>query len=254
MHLVTATLKIYRDAALTAGRAFTRSAWALLALLLMSPALVLVTIAVAPMGFFGGLIVSLVTAAAAGTYMGTLQDALAARKSMGPDVLRANLARYTWDIIGVLFPLWILSLLLQLAGVPSVVTLVVEVALFVACNPVPEMVGRARSGGVELLRDAGRYMLDNGLEWFLPQAALVGVLWLVVPIDVTELLGLFGPRFGFVHAGSLPFGMLGRGAVSWALGLGLVAAVHLVMLFRGALYERLGSGGRRARAWRERAG
>jgi hypothetical protein len=37
-----------------------------------------------------------------------------------------------------------------------------------------------------------------------------------------------------------------------ARAIGLVAVVHLVMLFRGALYLRLEGSSRRGRAWAER--
>lgn len=252
VHMVTATLKVYRDAAVDASRAFARSAWALLALALCFPLLVVVGTAVSPLGIVGGLIVGLLTAAAAGTYLATLQDALAARRSMGPQVLRANLARYTWDIVGVLFPLWVLDLALSFARAPYALVFAVGVGVALAFNPVPEMIGRARSGGMDLLGEAGRFMLNSGVEWLLPQLVLLGLVWVVVPGHALELLGLFGPRFGFVAAGSLAFVGAGGGAVAWAVGIVLVAVVHLAMLFRGALYERLSSGGRRARAWQER--
>lgn len=249
MHLVTATLRIYMDAAREAGKAFARSAWALAALLVCFPLLTAAAVLVSPLGFFGGIVIAIVQAALAGTYLATLRDALSSRRSMGPSVLQANFGAHTWDIINVLFPLWICDLVISLLRLPSVVGLVFGIAVFLFLNPVPEMIGRSRSGGLELLREAWQFMMNNGPEWLVPQLLVLGVAWLALPTKALALLQLFGPRFGFTHAGSL---VAGGSAAGWAIGFGLVAVVHLIMLFRGALYQRLGGGGRRARAWEER--
>lgn len=251
MRLLTATLRIYVDAARDAGKAFARSAWAMIALLACFPLLTGVGVLVSPLGFFGGFILALVQAAAAGTYLACLRDALQMRKSMGPDVLRANLGADMWDIIGVLFPIFVVELLLALVGAPWMLTLPVSIAIALFLNPVPEMIGRVRSGGVELLQDAGRFMLANGPEWIAPQLVTLGALWLVFPEKALAVLSLFGPRFGFTNTGAIAMGG-GGDAIGWAIGFALVALVHAMMLFRGALYQRLGSGGRRQREWEAR--
>ena len=90
-------------------------------------------------------------AAAAGTYLACLRDALSLRRSMGPEVLRANLGAHTFEIINVLFPIYVVELLLALIRAPALVTLPVSIAIALFLNPVPEMIGRVRAGGVELL-------------------------------------------------------------------------------------------------------
>lgn len=251
MRLLTATVRIYVDAAREAGKALPRSAWAFVTLLLCFPLLTLTSLLVAPLGILGGLVITLLNAACAGTYLAMLHDALTVRRSLGVSALRTNLGAYTWDIVNVLFPLWIVDLVLGLLGVPWVVTLVFAIAVFLFLNPVPEMIGRSRSGGLDLLRDAGKFMMDRGPEWLAPQLAALALLWLAFPAQALPVLSLFGARFGFTNTGSLATSV-GSGPGGWAIGLGLVALVHLVMLFRGALYVRLNSGGRRAREWEER--
>lgn len=251
MRLLTATLRIYVDASRDAGKAFARSAWAMIALLACFPILTGARILVAPLGFFGGFLLAFLQAAAAGTYLACLRDALQMRRSMGPGTLRANLGADTFEIIGVLFPIFVVDLLLMLAGAPWLVTLPVGIAIALFLNPVPEMIGRVRSGGVELLKDAARFMMANGPEWLVPQVIALGALWLAFPEHALTVLQLFGPRFGFTDAGVLAV-RGGGDAVGWAIGFGLVALVHLMMLFRGALYQRLGSGGRRQREWEQR--
>ncbi|MFN7143640.1 MAG: hypothetical protein ACK4YP_07695 [Myxococcota bacterium] len=252
MRLLTATLRIYVDAARDAGKAFARGVWALIALLACFGILVAARILVAPLGFFGGFLLAMIQAACAGTYLACLRDALSSRRKMGPDVLRASFAANMWDIIGVLFPIFLLELLLGLLGAPWFVTLPVGIAIFLFLNPVPEMIGRVRTGGTDLLQDAGRFMMANGPEWLAPQVLALAALWLAYPSRALQILDLFGPRFGFTDAGSLAVQSGATGPIGWVIGFVLVALVHLVMLFRGALYERLSGSGRRAREWEQR--
>lgn len=252
MRLLLATLRIYGDAGRDAGRAFARGAWAMIALLACFPVLALAGALVAPLGFFGGFLLAFLRAAAAGTYLACLRDALSSRKSLGPAVLRDNLGAHTFEIINVLFPIYVVELLLSLARAPMLVTLPVSIAIALFLNPVPEMIGRVRAGGMELLQDAGRFMLNNGPEWLAPQVLALGLLWAAFQSEALAVLGLFGPRFGFTEAGALALHGASGGAAGWAAGLVLLALVHAMMLFRGALYQRLGSGGRRQREWESR--
>lgn len=250
--LVTATVRIYVDAAREAGKAFSRSALAFLVLLLCFPLLTAVGILVSPLGIAGGLVLSILNAACAGTYLAMLRDALTGRRSLGVSSLRGNLGSSTWDIINVLFPLWIVDLVLSLVAVPAAVPVVFGVAVFLFLNPVPEMIGRSRSVGLDLLREAWQFMMSHGPEWLVPQLAALALLWLAFPAQALPILSLFGARFGFTTTGGLAMSA-GSGPVGWAIGFGLVALVHVLMLFRGALYVRLSdAGGRRAREWNER--
>lgn len=251
MHLVTATLRIYRLAAADAARAFARSALAFVLLLLAFPVLVAAAGLAGGMGIAGGFFYSLLQAAVVGTYLTTLQDALSRHRAMDLAIVRSNLGRHSWDVIGVLFPLWLLDLLLGVIGTPSLVLLGVSLVIAVLLNPVPEMIGRARSRGVDLLQDALTFMQGNGVEWLVPQVLVLAVPVVLYPALGLTVVSLFGPRFGFIHAGGLA---LSGGLTPLGVGGGLLilASVHLFMLFRGALFTRLGEGGRRARAWRAR--
>ncbi|MDP2316165.1 MAG: hypothetical protein Q8P41_24925 [Pseudomonadota bacterium] len=252
MRLLSATLRIYVDAARESGKAFPRSAWAFITLISCFPLLMLVGMLIAPLGFVGGVIYSILNAACAGTYLALVKDALSVRRSLGPASVRANLGAHTWDIIGVLFPLWMVDLVLSLLGAPALVPLIYGIAVFLFLNPVPEMIGRSRSGGLELLREAGQFMMQSGPEWLAPQLLVLAGLWLAFPAQTLPILSLVGPRFGFTTTGSLAVSA-GATPAGWAIGFGLVALVHLLMLFRSALFEQLsGRGGRRAREWQER--
>jgi hypothetical protein len=252
VRLLTATLRIYVDAARDARKAFPRSAWAFFTLLTCFPLLTAVSMLVSPLGILGGIVVSLLNAACAGTYLALLKDAVGLRKPLSFDGARANMGAHTWDILGVLFPLYLVDLVFTVFGAPWVVTLVFGIAVAIFLNPIPEMIGRTRSASMELLAEAWNFMMRSGPEWLAPQVVALAALWLVYPQKALSILALFGPRFGFTTTGSLAMGA-GGGAAGWAFGFALVALVHLTMLFRGALYERISSaGGRRAREWQER--
>jgi hypothetical protein len=246
VRLVRATLRIYAESASDAGKAFTRSAWALLVLLCAFPVLLAAARLTAPLGFAGGMIYALLMDAVAGTYLACLQDALAMRRSMGPSIVRANLGRYTWEIVRVNFPIYLATLLVGI--VSPALGLALGVAIFFFLNPLPEMIGRAGADGVDLIREAARFVLKDGIEWFVAMA--VAITPLVLLVSVQAGLG-FGASFGFVYAGGAVFEAVGRSPVGVVFGLVGVAGTHLVMLFRGALYVRLSSSGRRGRAWQE---
>ncbi len=247
MKLVRATFAIYQDAGLAAGRAFARSAWAFGLLLAFFPLLWFLGVLLSPLGMLGGILVALVNAACAGTYLATLQDALTVRRSIDFALVRGNFSKHTNLVLSVLFPVWILQLLVGILDLPMV-PLLVSVAVTIFFNPAPEMIGRSRSRGLELLGDAAKFMGANWPEWIVPQAVAVGLAVVIFPGSALGIVGLFGPQCGFVNAGALVLSG-GTGLVGWLVGLAMVAFVHLFMLFRGALYERLASSGRRAREW-----
>lgn len=250
--MIRSTLTLYREAAVDTFRATARSGWAFVLLLLLYPVLTLVAMLVSPLGIIGGFAVGLLNAACAGTYLATLQDALEANRSLSISTVRQNLGRYTSEVIGVAFPIWIGSMIVNVA-LPGPVAAWLMLGVAVVFNVAPEMIGRTRSAGTAVLVDSVRWLRENGPEWFVPQLLLLVPVLVLRPGAVGDFIGMFGPLFGFVNAGGLALGG-GGGPAAWAVGLALVVFVHASMLFRGALYKRLGSGGRRQRAWRARIG
>ena len=254
--MIRSTLALYRDAAVDAARGTARSGWAFVLLLLLFPLLSLVTMLVSPLGIIGGFVVGFLNAACAGTYLATLQDALESNRSLSISTVRQNFGRYTSEVIGVAFPIWIGSMIANVVlgqVAPPLVVSLLMLGVAVVFNVAPEMIGRTRSSGTALLLDSVRGLRENGPEWFAPQFLLLIPVLLLRPGAVLEFMSMFGPQFGFVNAGGLALGG-GGGPTAWLGGLALVAFVHAAMLFRGALYKRLGPGGRRQRLWRARIG
>lgn len=247
MKLLASTLRLYRDAAIQAARAFARSALALAVLVLCYPALALTAALTGPIPVVGGMVQFLVECALAGTYLACLQDALHARAPLSIATIRRNFGRMAWDLVNVRFVIWVAEFLVHRSGI-QVLALVFTVATYLALNALPEMLGRSREGGAALAAACARFMLDNGIEWFSFQLPLVAVLYVLGGVGLATAAG---PSFVFVRAGQALLHQAGSGPAGWAAGLAVVAAFHLLMLMRGAVYERLAGGGRRARAWAE---
>ncbi len=253
--MLLSTLRIYGSAARDAGRAVARGGWALGWLVAALVGMAVLGVLVAPLGILGGFALGFAQAAAAGTYLACVRDTLGPGRPLDLGRVRDNLGAYTWDVMNVLFPLFLLDLVLAQVRLPYV-GMVVGIAVFLFLNPLPEMVGRVRAGGLDVLGEAWSFMGRAGPEWLLPQVAFVAGAWALLPggsgVDrLVRVLGVFGPRMGFMEAGSL-------GLAAWAGGGGLLRAtallvlVHAAMVFRAALYVRLASGSRRSRAWEAR--
>ena len=256
MKLLTATLRLYKEAFLDAGRAMPRSWPAMLGLTIYSVVLVAAGILVAPLGFAGGFILALVQCAVVGSYLAMIEVGITERRGIELSEIQDSLGTYLNDVLSVLWifflaqivVLWVLNL--------YQVWLALMLVSFFVFNPVPELIYQGNSRGLELLKDAGRYIRRSWLEWFPPQLALLVVLGIVLPQQRSFLLQSFGPGFGFMDIGNLFFSQLAARQIpplqDIAAYIGTVAAVHFLLLFRGYLFKATNKGGRRLRAWQEK--
>jgi hypothetical protein len=253
MDLVRATLSTWWEAVRETIRTLGRTWWALATLFVSSLLLGVVGAVAGRLGIAGGFLYGMASALVAGAYLALLAVGVLHRRPVRLIDVKEAFGRHFWDVVSVLFVFWIASLVLGLAH-SDVILIVATFAAWVAFNPVPEAVYQGGSRSLALLADAGRFVLDNWVEWYLPQIVLGVLLWLLAPhLPIQSHAALFGPFFGFVRVaeafGTAP-GVLGGGLET----LLLVGGVHVVMVFRGELYRLLGRGGRRARAWRARFG
>lgn len=257
MSTLSGTLRLYGEAAGDAASSMARSAWAIVALLVIGPALAALAIPLAPLGIVGGFILGILQAVAIGWYLALLDIAVQQRRRIKPSDLQGQLGSYWSEVISVLFVFFLGKLVLA-ATVPQSLPLLIPIAALVF-NPAPEMIYQERSQSVGLLGDAARFMQHNWPEWLGPHLIAAGVLsgwaWFVGSSAWSvqgglQLVQMFGPFFGFTDAFALLLKRLdGVGIVA---GLLLLAFVHYFALFRGHLYRRLRSSSRRSRAWASR--
>ena len=250
--LVRATLALYRDAMRDAARALGRNLW----IVALPPAFWLVLRVVqqiaGPLGMVGGFVVFLVIAACVSSYLSVVAEAVA-HERIRPEELAQTFGRYLSSVAGVMFIFYVIEFLLSLitAQNPGLgwLALVINLALFLVCNPLPELIYQGARDGIALVDDAVQFMRENAIEWLVPMGILllpvfaIGVptaLMALSRIGATSVLEFI---FFTLSVWLPPLGVAGQ------LVLFAVASLILcwIMLFRGFLFRTLAQSGRRQR-------
>ncbi len=255
--LVRATLGLYRDAARDASRALGRHLWVIVLLPAYSILLGMLAEVAGSLGFAGGLVIYLAAAACMSSLL-TILDGAVANERVRPSELAPSFGRYLGTLVSVLFVFWIIQLLLSLilqqnAGL-AWLAVVVNAAIFLLCNPLPELIYQGSREGLALVDDAIQFTRENAVEWLLPLLLLLSPIFLLdvragllalAELGPTSALGLATRAFEIV----LP--AAGWASEATALGLASVALLW-VLLFRGFLFRTLSRSGRRQRIFEAR--
>lgn len=236
MNVVTVYARLYADCLGKTFKGIRKNAWTLL--LPMG----LVFVAGLAGAVFGGLLGPL-----AGIALSLLMDALySAYLYFVADVVRDTkahikefqqaLGAYFFSIMNVLFVVYLTNMVLgyALGGNPNgwVIRLGVWMVETVLLSAVPEVLYQRQTYGMQSLVESVKFVQENWIEWFLPQALALGALYAVgVP-----LLGS-GLGLGLILA---PASLLGG------------AVLHVFMVFRGHLFDALASTSHRQRMFRYR--
>ena len=231
MDWLVATMRLYGSVTRRAARVAVTN-WPVGLSVFVYLAAMSITVPFAMMlGLLGGFIVGLVWAACIASFL-FLVERLVRHGRVALGELPASFTPYLSDVIGVMFVLWMARMLLAMALMTNpqglLITLVVQLFIFVFFNAVPELIYLGHHSSLELLGESYQFISDNWIEWF-PPTLLAGVV----------LAGLM----------QLPLG--GAAVVlKWAL-VGLF--VYFVMVLRGFLFEELQGSTRRSRAFRYRS-
>jgi hypothetical protein len=217
---------------------------------------------VAPLGLAAGFILGFVEAGCIGSYLYLLSRAVQGSRLRLED-LKQSFTAFFWDVIGVLFVLWIagwvVQFVAQLAGDHGAfVAAAYGLAVAVFLNPVPELIylGRGRGRGTELILESARFVQAHWVEWFIPNL-IFGVALLALALGPAAfnfetlsqtLPGLFSLQTGYSLGVSLA-----RFGGWWTLPL-ILALAHYAMVFRGLLFQEIAGGNWKVRAFRARTG
>ena len=184
------------------------------------------------LGPFGGFLIGLVWAACVGSFLYLVEMMVRTSRVTVQDFQR-SFGAYLWDVVGIMFLLWIFTRLAApaLLQVPSgpVLLICVELAALVFFNAVPELIYLGHYSSVQLLSESYAFVGSNWIEWF--PANLLAALLLVA-------------------VSSLP----ASGIAAWAQMAVLALLVYFMMVMRGLLFLELHGSSRRGRAFRYRAG
>ena len=199
-----------------------------LALLVYAALLGVTTMLVAPLGLVGGLLLGLVGAACASSWLALTAQIIRSGRADLRD-LPGGFFTYVSELLSVWFFLWLLRMVDELTLAPfPFVRIVLRLAIVVFFNVVPELIYLGRHQSAELLVASYRFISENWIEWFpatlLLTACVIGVATL--------------PPTG-------PYGIV------TSVLVGVVLAY--TMIVRGLLFIELTTSSRRAREFRRRA-
>jgi hypothetical protein len=251
--LVAATLRLYQQAALETWERVSRGWWISLLPFLYGPLFFLTAIFVSPLGLIGGLILGLVLAVCASSYLYFIAGAVQGSRMSLRD-LPESWRPYLGSVITILFFLTIVQYTLEFLlpyGAPgaSEIRQVINLALLILLNPVPEIIYQGRSEGFNILQESFDFLRNSGVEWFLPLVALALFSTFLLPVPI-----LTAP----LQIGRLTFPALAGGGLLPGSPVDLLWAVlsafilFVLMVFRGLLFRSLANSTRRQRVFRSR--
>ena len=222
--------RMYGTAFVDALVAIARNVWTLVLPIALLYAFELLGGLVMPLGIAGGFLLVLARSAALSVYTYFVAQVVA-KNRVGLSDLRTSIGAYFWTWINVFFALWIISLLLG----PMTVTADgqrLRTALFmlglVVFNAAPEVIYiKGTSGFIETAQRSFTFLQECWIEWFVPNALILGGGWLLLS---GPLLALPAPAF------TIPV-LLG-------------ALLHVVMVFRGFLFQMLDGSTHRQRMFK----
>lgn len=194
---------------------------------------------VAPLGIVGGLLFSVAAQSCVSSGLFLIKQMVEGGKADFNDFLN-GFTVFIWELLGIAFILWIPLRVLSagLAGVANgaLIYFLVKLGLYVLLNPVPEFIYQTRTSGLELISASYNFIVENWIEWLVPNIVLFAAGYLLLELVEPLLFGL--PRFAalFVHM--------------FLTGL----ALTYFMIFRGFLFAQLHGTTRRSRLYRYRAG
>jgi hypothetical protein len=190
----------------------------------------------APLGLVGGILLYVLTVACLSSELFLVEQVIRSGRARLTD-LPGSFAAYLGDLLAVFFMIWLLTFVASLLFQGSFLAIVFTLAMVTFFNAVPELIYLGRHTAAEILVESYRFIGENWIEWFPPNAVLLACLVGVGALDVGPL------DVGVVPAG--PFGVI-EAAVS-----GVV--LFFAMVVRGLLFLELTTSSRRAREFRRRA-
>ena len=254
--LVRATGRMYLRTTRDAGKCWVSS---LRYVPLQLGVILLVTLALRLTGFgssFGGqLLLSLCFAFLAAGYLGTIEAGILGEKRSLHGCLERAQQLFS-PTLSVFFAFFLLNFIAShLLARPEQHWLLMScsMALAVVFNVAPEAIYSSR-GVANPLAVSLEFMTENFVEWSLPWALVLALLWLFLGGDfaLASLLALITtnplelPRF------LLSFGAVAFSASGFVAFLGVLLVINFSLLWRGILFRDLAQSTRRKRLYEER--
>ncbi len=238
MQTLRVTLWMYATA-LTRSWACVRRNWVVsLAPVAYGIVLAVVASLVAPLGIVGALLFSLASQACISSGLFLIKNMVESNKADFNDFLN-GFTVFLWELLAIAFILWIPLRLAAtaLAAVPNgaLIYFLLKLTLYILLNPVPEFIYQTRASGLELISASYNFIVENWIEWLIPNILLFAAGYVLLELIETMLYDLPG--------------FIALLLYSVIVGLGLA----YFMTFRGFLFAQLHGTTRRSRLYRYKA-
>jgi hypothetical protein len=226
--------RIYGQAFVNALAAIGRNLWTLILPIALVFAFVALGMAVSPLGIAGGFVLGLARAAGFSIYTYFVAQ-IVAKNRVGLADLRTSIGAYFWTWINLFFVLWIIDIILGPMSSTADGRRMYQALMMmelVILNAAPEIIYiKGTRGGIDTIQRSFLFLQENWIEWFIPNALILAVIWL-----------------GWT--GTIPFLALPMPAITVPVLVG--ALLHIAMVFRGFLFESLDGSTHRQRMFKFR--
>jgi hypothetical protein len=202
----------------------------------------------------GTLLLGFVEAALCAGYLSLLASSVQGEKIRWVDL--RNGMRAIWDVMSVFFVLWIVNLVLTpvLRNSPNATAIagLVQLAIAIFLNAVPEVLYLRGARSVQAISESASFVMENPVMWFGPNLVLAVVfLAATIGLSFTSAGEAITTLSGLASADGVVALIASTARQPWKIPL-LIFFVHFAMVFRGLLFQELGTGNARMRAFRRR--
>jgi hypothetical protein len=247
--LVTTTLKLYQQVARDTWKNVQPNWWIAFLPLVYGFVLLITGIVAAQLGMLGGFLLGFILALCTSSYLYFIAGVVTGNRMTFTE-LSESWRPYLSPVMTILFFFFVVQLTLSvilpgMAGA-GLISLVINLALLIVLNPIPEIVYQGRREGFDMLQESVDFLRESGIEWFAP-LVVISLLSFVAPLPfmavVSQSGNLSAPTFG---SNDLLFG-----SVTGVL-MAIISAVlfYILMVFRGLLFRALANSTRRQRLYR----
>jgi hypothetical protein len=236
MKFLIAYPRLYAHCVLEALKGILKSPWTLLLPIGIAFVMLLLTPVLAPLRWVGGFLLGLALAFLSSAYLYFL-GGVVAKQHVSLKDLRTALLTYFWSVINVGFVFWIANMGLDFAlkhnpNGPAF-RAALNILALIAMNAAPEVIYlKGTVGGIDTIQRSVKFLQENWIEWFIPNGLIIAA-------------GYYFPalRSAAMVAASPEAVLIGAGLLGGILG-------HVVMVFRGQLFQELEGSTHRQRVFK----
>lgn len=243
MSVVLVYARLYADCLKKAGRGIVKNWWTLLLPIGLSYGFLLAAMLLgALLGRAVGFVLGFLLAAVFSAYLYFVAETVQNSKASLAD-FKKSMGAYFWSLINVSFMMWIFNLMFTyaIAGNPhsGTLRLALNFLVLVLLNAVPEIIYQRGTYGFGAVIESIKFIQENWIEWLVPHLLLGGAIYLASPT-----------LFDLLTAG--PAGALSLYVLSLPLAIAGGVLLHVLMVFRGHLFDALNSSSHRQRMFKFR--